>query len=199
MRPRPIRMPDSLWYELAEEAEEQGLSTAAYVREILRNRQADTADTRPDTSPDTEALAERVEALEAAVYAGTGGELEDSPVRDRGTPTPRGPETTMQNGGSGDMDDFRADLGEWLGENGPQTEHGRRGVLRCVDELEARGPLTSEALTDMLEEEIGDNYSRRKSMWESVKRWLKETPGVYETENYQEWDFAGIEDARREF
>lgn len=198
MKPRPIRMPDSLWHTLAEEADEHGMSTAAYVREILRNRQANTPNTQPDTQPNTMALAERVNALETAVFDDdTRAVVEDTGPRDA-TPTPDAAETPPQDTEPGDMDAFRAELGEWLADNGPQTEHGRRGVLRCVDELQARGPLTSETLTDILEDEIGENYSRRKSMWESVKRWLEETPGVHKTDNYSEWAFAGVDDARAE-
>jgi hypothetical protein len=114
-------------------------------------------------------------------------------------PTPDAPETPIHEPETPEMDVFREELREWLGDHGPRTEHGRRGVLVAVDELESRGPLTSEELTDTLNDEIGDQYTRRKSMWESIKRWLKETPGVYKTDNYSEWDFAGVEDARREF
>lgn len=66
MKPRPVRMPDELWESLQAEAEERGLGTAEYVRDLLRRRdailQADTqADTQANTQPNTQA---RLDAIE---------------------------------------------------------------------------------------------------------------------------------------
>jgi len=178
MKPRPIRMPDSLWDDLADEADDRGLSTAEYVRNLLRNRNRIQADTQPDTQADTDTgqLRERVQALERAVYD------------DGGSAPAQHPDTQpdTQDGGASAPDS----LDRWLAKDGPKTEHGRRGVRRCVEELVKHGPLTSQKLTDMLQEEIGDEYGGRKSMWESVKRWLIDAPGIQQTENYQEWAFS---------
>ena len=61
MQPRPIRMPDSLWDQLESEAERHDLSTAAYIRRILRNR--------PDTQADTDAVVDRLDELERRIEA----------------------------------------------------------------------------------------------------------------------------------
>lgn len=198
MQPITLRISSDLKRELESEAEKYGYgSRSEYVRHILRAR----SKTNPRTVPQKQNngdqdLRDRLDALEDAVFNNNDTQARDSPANARDTPTPRGPETGVSDADTWDMDDLRANLGEWLTANGPQTEHGRRGVLRCVDELEARGPLTSEELTDMLVEEIGDHYSRRKSLWESLKRHLQACPAVRETENYQEWTFVGVEETR---
>lgn len=62
MKPRPIRMPDSLWNDLEAEAEDRGLGTAEYVRTLLRNREEYTL---PDTQEET--LRKRLNELEQKV------------------------------------------------------------------------------------------------------------------------------------
>lgn len=57
MKPRPIRMPDSLWDDLQAEAEADGLDTAEYVRQILRQRGETT----------TKTVVRRLEKLERRV------------------------------------------------------------------------------------------------------------------------------------
>lgn len=185
------------------EATERERSKAYIINEALRTARGEastyevsTASVNGGEAFTTSELRNRLDALENAVFNDSAGEARDSPARTDATPTPHAPETDVSGADTWDMDDLRANLGEWLAANGPQTEHGRRGVLRCVDELAERGPLTSEELTDMLLEEIGDHYSRRKSLWESVKRHLQACPAVRETEEYQTWAFVGVEETR---
>ena len=88
MKPRPIRIPDSLWSSLKDEAAERDLSTAAYVRRILRNR--------PDTQPDTDAVVDRLDELERRVDAleATPDTLPDTDSADPDTLPDTQPDTT---------------------------------------------------------------------------------------------------------
>lgn len=71
MKPRPIRMPDALWEELQAEAEDAGLGTAEYVRQILRRRH----DTQSNTESDT--VADRLNDQEARVAERKGDSAND--------------------------------------------------------------------------------------------------------------------------
>lgn len=200
MKPRPIRMPDSLWDELGEEAEERGLSTAEYVRKVLRNRQADT----PNTQPDTQALAERVEELEAAVFDERSSEHTDPPARDSGAVDVDG---TGEDTGGAEIGateasaepelDFLTEYRMYLEDNGPKKRQARQQIVRLLEALRERGPLETNELKDILEEEVGDEYQDRKSMWQSYDRHLKTLAG-FEKADYGKWGFSGEEETKEQ-
>jgi len=67
-----LRLPEGMYEDLAEEADERDRSLSEYVRMLLRNRQPNTleaANTPQNTQPDTTEYDDRLSELEARVAA----------------------------------------------------------------------------------------------------------------------------------
>ncbi len=78
----------------------------------------------------------------------------------------------------------------------PKTAHGQAALVEAVALLRDHGTMKTADLRDALAEEYGDHYATPKAMWESVQRYLEDTPGAAKGE-YGEWTYAG-DDAVRE-
>ncbi|MFB6068623.1 MAG: hypothetical protein ABEJ90_01690 [Halobacterium sp.] len=210
-------MPDGLWDALEAEAEEQNRSTAEHIRAILRSHiEADTqSNTQADTQADTQAitdrlddLEERLAHLEAANIERTREEMDVSVVSDTdatqraesraeraGREDDANPSAEAAEGGGEAPDDVAARVREHIGDGPPRKAHAREAVVRAVAYLaEAGGPVETSELKELLWEEFGEHYSTKRTMWNSVDRYLEEMPGVTKP-GYGTWGFDAGDDA----
>jgi hypothetical protein len=80
--------------------------------------------------------------------------------------------------GRGSADGGTRDLETWLDEGPPHEEHAKDAIRDLVTLLEEHGTMKTGDLKDELYERHGDHYGGKDSMWESIRRYLDEVPGV---------------------
>jgi ribosomal protein S25 len=77
----------------------------------------------------------------------------------------------------------------------PKTEHGRDAVVDVFRYLREHGTAKTSEIREALASAHADRYSNKKAMWESVRRYLENIPGI-EKRGYGEYGYAGDEAVR---
>lgn len=164
MKPRPIRMPDSLWDELTEEADEQNLGTAEYVRQILRRRDANTQpNTQADTQADTTALEERVAKVERELERLTSADTQPNTL----------PDTEPDTLSDTDVASDTVEEMEMTGRAHATKDARREVALEQLGWLRDRGSATAgDVRREFVDEDVLDRaeYSDDESYWEHFGR-----------------------------
>jgi hypothetical protein len=205
--------------DVEDEAESRGVSKSQVVRERLQsgedavntgekpvNTGEDVMNHPVKSGEDVVKLRERVADLEERV-----GELEDETpampqnVSDSAvshssgdaTKTPDRPEETAGSGGGSapltsypGAEELEAAWGEWIEDEGPNTLHGKEMMWDLFDRLRSEQIVTTAELREAWYEEWPDAYGDAKSLWDSMKRHIKEAPGV-EHPGTGQWRYAG--------
>jgi hypothetical protein len=78
----------------------------------------------------------------------------------------------------------------------PKTEHGRDALVDVVRLLREHGTMKTGELKQALYAEYSDHYKNERGLWESISRYLEDTPGV-DNDSYGECGYTG-DDAVRE-
>lgn len=79
----------------------------------------------------------------------------------------------------------------------PKTEHGRDALVDVVRHLREHGTMKTAELKKALYAEYGEHYGSDRAMWESIRRYLEDTPGVDTDAGYGKYGYDG-DDAVRE-
>jgi len=79
----------------------------------------------------------------------------------------------------------------------PKTDHGRAALVDVVRLLREDGTMKTAGLKEALYAEYGEHYGSDRAMWESIRRYLEDTPGVDTDAGYGAYGYAG-DDAVRE-
>jgi hypothetical protein len=149
---------------VASQADERGVSQAKVIRDAIETARV-TGLVEPgdgDRAAGADIL-DRLEDLEARVSA-----LEQAP-----------PGTTDNS--SGGTEDIVSAFREQLSDRPPRTEHGEQAVVRVFSLLLEDGPLRTGELKERLYPEFEDKFSNDDSMWESIRRYFEEIPGIEKT------------------
>lgn len=117
-------------------------------------------------------------------------------------PTPEPPADTdmPEHAGDGDeTDTLIVDLRAYLDavDAPPKTDHGRDALVDVVRLLREHGRMETGGLKEALYAEHGDHYKNESALWESLRRYLEDTPGVDTDAGYGEYGYAS-DDAVRE-
>jgi len=113
----------------------------------------------------------------------TAGEQNEEPPADTAETSTRDTSPTR------DADEVAESLREYIGNGPPRKSHAQEAVVRAVAHLAAAGgAVETGEVKDLLWEEFGEHYSTKRTMWNSVDRYLEEMPGV-EKAGYGEWAF----------
>jgi len=80
---------------------------------------------------------------------------------------------------------------------GPRRRAPREALIDLVILLRQKGPLTTADARNELYPQHEDNYTGPKSMWDSVRRYFDETPGVTQP-GRGEYDFTGVTEILKE-
>jgi hypothetical protein len=72
----------------------------------------------------------------------------------------------------------------------PKTDHGRDVVIDALRYLREHGTAKTGEIREALAPDHADRYSGEKAMWESVRRYLEDIPGI-EKGGYGEWTYTG--------
>ena len=118
-------------------------------------------------------------------------DTEETPTVDDGLPDEKvNTETT-------DADTLAEDVRAYLEANDipPKTEHGRDVVIDVFRYLREHGTAKTGEIKEALAPDHADRYSSEKAMWESVRRYLEDAPGI-EKAGYGEYGYAGDESVR---
>ena len=124
-------------------------------------------------------------------------------ARAGGSATPSEPPTetdTPERAGDGaETDTLLAELRAHLDavDAPPKTNHGRAALVDVVRLLREHGTMKTRELKKALYAEYGDHYGSDRAMWESLRRYLEDTPGVDTDAGYGAYGYAG-DDAVRE-
>lgn len=112
---------------------------------------------------------------------------------------PADPDTPDRAGDGAETDTLLADLRAHLDavDAPPKTNHGRDAVVDVVRLLREHGTMETGELKEALYPEYGDHYKNEQAMWESLRRYLEDTPGVDTDAGYGVYGYAG-DDAVRE-
>lgn len=124
--------------------------------------------------------------------------------RDQPSDAPSGPsedESEKEDGTSvaaeGDLDnDVLEALREFVEDRPPHKAHAKRAAVETVLVLREHGTLSTGDLQDAVYEEVAEEYTDARTMWNSLSRYVEDIPGV-EKAGYGEWGYAG-DDALRE-
>jgi hypothetical protein len=89
------------------------------------------------------------------------------------------------------------DVREYLEANDlpPKTDHGRDVVIDVLRYLRSHETAKTGEIREALAPDHADRYSSEKAMWESVRRYLEDVPGI-EKAGYGEWGYAGNDAVR---
>ena len=128
----------------------------------------------PETTLDTES-----DELDTEETPTVGEGLPDEKVRKETAPDPDG---------------LAEDVRAYLEANDlpPKTEHGRDAVVDVFRYLREHGTAKTGAIKEALAPAHADRYTGEKAMWESVRRYLEDIPGI-EKAGYGEYGYAGDE------
>jgi hypothetical protein len=77
-----------------------------------------------------------------------------------------------------------------------KTEHGRDAVVDIVRLLREHETLKTSAVKEALYPDYDDQYAPERSMWESLRRHLNDTPGVDTDAGYGQYGYEGDDDVR---
>ncbi|GGN27013.1 CopG family ribbon-helix-helix protein [Halarchaeum nitratireducens] len=77
----------------------------------------------------------------------------------------------------------------------PQKRHAKDAIATVFTIVRDRGPISTGDLKSELYAEYGDRYANEKGMWESLRRYLEEMPGI-ENAGYGEWGYEGDDAVR---
>ena len=80
-------------------------------------------------------------------------------------------------------------------DTGPKTEHGRDAVIDVLEHLREHGTAKTGELKEHLEPEYSDTYANTRAMWESIRRYLEDIPGI-EDAGYGTYGYAGDKETR---
>lgn len=119
-------------------------------------------------------------------------DTEETPTVDEGLPDEKVRKETARDPGA-----LAEDVRSYLEANDipPKTEHGRDAVIDVFRYLREHGTAQTGAIKEALAPDHADRYSSEKAMWESVRRYLEDVPGV-EKAGYGEYGYAGDESVR---
>jgi len=98
--------------------------------------------------------------------------------------------------GDGDLVDA---VREYLEANDrpPKTDHGRDVVIDALQYLQAHETAKTGEIREALAPDHAARYSSEKAMWESVRRYLEDVPGI-EKAGYGEYRYSGDDAVRGE-
>jgi hypothetical protein len=150
------------WIE--SQADQRGVSKAKIIRDSVETARG-TGLVKSDASKQHEAgeILDRLEALETRVAA-----LEQTPL---------GTTDNSSDGTEGIVSAFA----EQIEDSPPRTEHGKQAVVRTFSLLLKDGPLQTGELKERLYPEFEETFSNADSMWESIRRYFEEIPGIEKT------------------
>jgi len=119
-------------------------------------------------------------------------DTEETPTVDEGLPVEKVRKETAPN-----PDDLAEDVRAYLEANDrpPKTEHGRDAVIDVFRYLREHGTAKTGEIKEALAPAHADRYTGEKAMWESVRRYLEDVPGI-EKSGYGEYGYAGDEAVR---
>lgn len=94
-------------------------------------------------------------------------------------------------------DDLAEDVRQYLEatDRPPKTEHGRDAVIDVFRYLREHGTAKTGEMKEALAPDHADRYTGETAMWESVRRYLEDIPGI-EKAGYEEYGYAGDESVR---
>lgn len=118
-------------------------------------------------------------------------DTQDTPTIDDGLPNKKvNMETTAD-------DTLAEDVRAHLKDNDipPKTQHGREAVVDIFRYLREHGTAKTGEIKSALVPKHGDRYSNKKAMWESVRRYLEDIPGI-EKQGRGKYGYASDEAVR---
>lgn len=134
---------------------------------------------------------------ETPVEADTVDTTERETNRDEPPPAP--PDDAAESEDDSETDDLVEAVREYLADpdRAPKKRHAQHAVHDVFTLLREHGTLETNELREMVYPDYTDHYGGERQMWQSIQRYLDDTPGV-EKAGYSEWGYAGDDVARQE-
>jgi hypothetical protein len=128
---------------------------------------------------------------------GSAGETTDT-ARDDPDPSRRHMPGDTQTAAHADKSGLIQDVRTYLEatDTGPKPEHGRGAVIDVLEHLREHGTAKTSELKEHLEPEYSDTYANTQAMWESIRRYLEDIPGI-EDAGYGTYGYAGDKETRK--
>lgn len=154
----------------------------------------------------------------AAKTATSGGDDVETPIETTPDPCPNDAHPTNaggRTGGSGSKDEdhhetggdiledsneeraeaLRQSLRNYMADRPPRTPHASEGLLDVFFLLRERGTMKTGELKDAIYPAYREHYGNKRTMWESLARYLEDVPGI-EKGGYGKWTYAGDDAVR---
>jgi len=206
-------------------ADKREISKAALVREVIRvyrNEDDDPTDDTQDRINDIEDRLNRLEdfrdRLGVSETTGRGQQHghghEDPAVGIDDIETSTADAETQETEANATADDRCDEAGDQDGEvdhetiieevreylietkQPPKTPHGREAVLDMISHLQAHDTGSTAALKDMLYPEYDEHYKNPSAMWEAIRRYFEDIPGI-EKPGQGTYEYPGDSETRK--
>lgn len=142
----------------------------------------DDDDDSPEGGDESHAVPARGDARDQPTDASTGPAESES--AETGAPA------------EGDLDaDVLEALREFVEDHPPHKAHAKRAVVETVLALRGEGTMSTGELQEAVYEEVAEEYTDARTMWNSLSRYVEDIPGV-EKAGYGEWAYPGDDAVR---